>query len=113
MNNHPSDVTDKARPPYFFSLFRERLFRSQVAQDIGQPACLLLVYLSTMEEQRRAPAPVLLWTSQVMTDTGFTNRKSLEAARQRAVDGGWLAYQAHHTERAGAYRISIPLWARD
>jgi hypothetical protein len=76
--------------------------------DIGQSACLLLVYIAHTEDAARYSGPVRFWNEQLMTTLGYRSPKQLNAARDAAIKDGWLVYDRKHTRAVGRYFVTIP-----
>lgn len=96
------------RDSHFAHRFVRLLQKSCAAQDIGQTACLLLVYIAHTEDAARYSGPVRFWNEQLMSVMGFKSPKQLNDARQRAVDAGWLAYERNGNREVGRYFVIVP-----
>ena len=97
-----------ARDSHFAHKFTRLLQKSCAAMDIGQSACLLLVYIAHTEDAARYSGPVRFWNEQLMTTLGFRSPKQLNAAREAAIEDGWLVYDRKHTRAVGRYFVTIP-----
>lgn len=96
------------REPYFAIRFCRLLSQSEVAQAIGPEACWLLNVIVTTEDARRYTSPVTFYNGQLQTQCGFDSENRLNRHRQRAVDAGWLHYEAGGKSRPGVYWVTIP-----
>lgn len=100
---------DRARGEVFAMRFLRELAQAQAAGEVGPTGCWLLTVVVTTEDQTRYRGPVNFFNSQLCLLLGVTEN-TLDQARQRAVDAGWLAYEPGGPRRPGRYFVLI---ARD
>ena len=91
------------RDNHFAHKFTRLLTRACVANDIGPDAALLLVIVAHTEDAKRYSRPVTFWNEQILPLCGFANVKAMDRARSRAVEAGWLHYEAGGKGKPGAY----------
>ncbi len=103
MSSYPTD-----RKPYFAHRITRLLFKSCAAQRIGQDAVLLVIHIAHTEDAARYQGPVRFWNSQLNEVLGFRSPKSLNNARAKAVEAGWLVYERPHDRADGRYWTTIP-----
>lgn len=96
------------REPYYAHRLTRLLFKSCAAQSIGQDAVLLVIHIAHTEDAARYQGPVRFWNSQLNEVLGFRSPKSLNTARRRAVESGWLMYQRKNDRADGLYFTTIP-----
>lgn len=96
------------REQFFAHRFVRLLLKSCAALDIGQPACLLTVFIAHQEDSARYRGPVRFWNQQLMNCMGFKSPKQLVEARQKAIDAGWLHYERAGNREVGQYFVTIP-----
>lgn len=96
------------RDSHFAHKFTRLVMKSCAAMDIGQQACLLLVYIAHTEDAARYRGAVRFWNEQLLSVLGFRSPKQLTQARERAVAAGWLHYHRAGTREIGKYWVLIP-----
>jgi len=82
--------------------------KSCAAQEIGQQAVLLCVYVSHTEDAMRYTGPCKFWNEQLMNVLGFTSPKQLDRARDKAIQAGWLVYERPQNRAVGRYYTTVP-----
>jgi hypothetical protein len=97
-----------SREPFYSHKFTRLLFKSCAAQSLGRDAVLLLIHIVHTEDAARYQGPVRFWNSQLNEVLGFNSPKSLNNARDKAVEAGWLVYKRKHTRAVGSYFTTIP-----
>lgn len=102
MNAYPS------REPFYAHRFTRLLFKSCAAQSMGQDAVLLAIHVAHTEDAARYQGPVRFWNSQLNEVLGFRSPKSLNNARRKAVEAGWLRYERKNDRSDGVYWTTIP-----
>ena len=93
--------------PYAIRVVR-LLTKAAVATELGPEVCWLLTVIAGTQDARHYAGPVNFWNEQLMPLCGFGGRSRLVAARNKAVESGWLEYQPGGKGRAGRYRVVIP-----
>ena len=84
------------------------MHKTSLAAEIGRDAfCIIAVVLHT-EDAARYRGPVKFYNSQLQETLGFAKWDSFNRARQKAIDSGWLQYEANGNRGAGLYFITIP-----
>ncbi len=84
------------------------MHKAMVAAELGRDVfCLLAVILHT-EDAARYRGPVSYFNTQLMETLGFRKWETFAAARQKAIDAGWLQYEGCGKRTAGRYFITIP-----
>lgn len=96
------------REPFYAHRLTRLLFKSCAAQSIGQDAVLLIIHIAHTEDAARYQGPVRFWNSQLNETLGFCSPKSLNNARAKAVEAGWLQYQRKNIKAVGEYFTVIP-----
>ncbi len=96
------------RDQFWAHMYCRRLFKSCACQTIGHRAVLLCVHIAHTEDAARYQGPVMFWNSQLMETLGFSSRRMLDDARDRAVQGGWLVYERPHDRAVGQYWTVLP-----
>jgi hypothetical protein len=96
------------REKYFAHRLTRLLFKSCAAQSIGQDAVLLIIHIVHTEDAARYQGPVRFWNSQLNEVLGFRSPKSLNNARSKAVNAGWLVYERKNDRTDGLYFTTIP-----
>ena len=94
--------------PFFANRFIRLTAKVCVAQEIGQTAALLLVYVVQTEDSCYYRKPVRFWNEQLMSLLGLRSPKQLAAARDAAVNAGWLHYQRSGNRSIGEYWVVWP-----
>jgi len=93
--------------PWVISYCRAVL-HSKLATKIGSTAALLLVTVANiMDEAWSEGEPVEIWNGQLMGTLGIANWKTLDNARRKAVESGWLEYHSNG-DAAGSYKCITP-----
>lgn len=100
--------TYQTREKYFAHRLTRLLFKSCAAQSIGQDAVLLIIHIVHTEDAARYQGPVRFWNSQLNEVLGFRSPKSLNNARSKAVNAGWLVYERKNDRTDGLYFTTIP-----
>jgi hypothetical protein len=101
----------KAKPkrdPFFAHRLVRLLFKTCATLEIGEQAVLLIIHIAHTEDAIRYSKPVSFWNSQLDSVLGFRSPKQLNAARQRAIDAGWLHYERKNDRQVGCYWTDIP-----
>ncbi len=96
------------REPFYAHKLTRLLFKSCAAQSLGQDAVLLVIHIAHTEDAAKYQGPVRFWNSQLNEVLGFRSPKSLNNARHRAIEGGWLKYERSHDRAVGSYWTTIP-----
>jgi len=96
------------RPAFFAQKVTRLLFKTCAAQEVGQAATLLVVYIAATEDSARYRRAVTFYNSHLMAVLGFSKWEGLDRARRAAVDAGWLHYEAGGTRKPGRYWVKIP-----
>lgn len=96
------------KKPYYAHKLTRLLFKSCAAQSIGQDAVLLIIHIAHTEDAAKYQGPVRFWNSQLNEVLGFHSPKSLNNARRKAVEAGWLEYDRKNDRSDGVYSTKIP-----
>lgn len=96
------------REKYYAHRLTRLLFKSCAAQYIGQDAVLLVIHIAHAEDAAFYQGPVRFWNSQLNEAMGFRSPKSLNNARSKAVEAGWLVYSRKNDRADGVYFTTIP-----
>ena len=96
------------RESHFAHRFVRILHKSCAAQDIGTSAFALLCVIVHTEDASRYRGPCRFWNSQLMETLGFKSPKQLDAARDKAIEFGWLYYNRAGNRQVGEYYVIIP-----
>lgn len=88
--------------------FTRLLIKQAAAQSISVEAFALLTVVVATEDAKRYRGPVAFYNEQLMMLLGFGSKERLVKARERAIEAGWLHYQAGAKSRAGLYFVDIP-----
>ncbi len=83
------------------------------ANEIGTDGMALVTAVAMTEDAARYQRAVTFWNPQLMQILGFRSIGQLSRARKRAVEHGWLHYQAGTKSVAGRYFVGIPLAAKE
>lgn len=105
--NYPS------RDRFFSHRFVRLLTKACVAQDIGPTGVWLLAVIAHQEDAACYRRAVTFWDGQLMPILGVTDQKTLASARRKAVDSGWLHYEAGRKGIPGRYWVMVPSHAED
>lgn len=84
------------------------MIRVCAAQEIGTNGFLLVTVIAHTEDAKRYTDAVTFWNDQLMSILGFESWGQLDRARKRAVEAGWLHYEAGGKGRVGKYWTLIP-----
>lgn len=95
------------RDSFFAHRFCRLVFKSCIAQDIGQHAALLLCHIAHTEDAARYSGPVRFWNSQLQETLGLSPA-ALRKARDKAIAAGWLRYQRSSNRGVGHYFVLVP-----
>ena len=98
------------RQPYFAHRYCRLLTKTCSAQEIGHVAFALCVTIAHLEDAKRYRGPVTFYNEQLMPLIGVMKWESLDRARRRADDAGWLHYEAGNRGQRlpGRYWVTIP-----
>ncbi len=96
------------REPFYSHKITRLLFKSCAAQSLGQDAVLLIIHIAHTEDAAKYQGPVRFWNSQLNEVLGFRSPKSLNNARKKAEDAGWLIYDRKNDRTDGMYWTTIP-----
>jgi len=96
------------RPKFFAYKLTRMMFKTALANDIGPEACHLIIQIAHTEDATRYSKAVTFYNEQLLPVCGFTNVKSLDRARAKAVKSGWLVYLPGGKSKAGKYWTTIP-----
>jgi hypothetical protein len=96
------------RSTHWAHKYTRLLMKSCAAQEIGQQAVLLCVYVSHTEDAMRYTGPCKFWNEQLMNVLGFTSPKQLDRARDKAIEAGWLVYERPQNRAVGKYYTTVP-----
>lgn len=96
------------RPKFFAYKLTRMMFKTALANDIGPEACHLIIQIAHTEDATRYSKAVTFYNEQLLPVCGFTNVKSLDRARAKAVKSGWLVYKPGGKSKAGKYWTTIP-----
>ena len=105
MSSYPSA---ERQGKYFSHRFCRLLTKTATAQELGPEACWLLAVIVHQEDAIRYSRAITFWNDQLLPLCGFGSRKRLESARSKAVDAGWLHYEAGSKSKIGRYWVTIP-----
>ncbi|XZE21806.1 hypothetical protein SH449x_001713 [Pirellulaceae bacterium SH449] len=105
---HSQSLPYPPREAFYAHRFTRLLFKSCAAQAIGQDAVLLVIHIAHTEDAARYQGPVRFWNSQLNEVLGFRSPKSLNNARSKAVQAGWLVYSRKNDRSDGLYFTTIP-----
>jgi hypothetical protein len=95
------------RPQHFAHKFTRLLFRSCVGAQIGPDATLLLIAIVHCEDAKRYTGPVAFFSANLADQIGLSV-SSMERARARAIEAGWLHCIPGAKRRAAQYWVTIP-----
>jgi hypothetical protein len=87
-----------------------QLAKSCGAQQIGPDAAWLITVIAHVEDAKRYSGPVTFYNGQLMPIMGITKWDRFDRIRRRAVEAGWLHYDASPkgSRKAGVYWTLIP-----
>jgi hypothetical protein len=97
-----------SRGSFFAHKFVRLLMKSCAAQDMGQNAVLLCVFIAHTEDAMHYSGACRFWNEQLLSVMGFRSAKQLDAARDKAVEAGWLVYDRAGNRSVGRYWVTIP-----
>lgn len=89
------------RPTHFAHKFVRLTQKVCLAQEIGQGAVLLLCYVAHTQDAKHYTSPVTFFNEQLIPLLGLSGKRHLIAARNRAVESGWLEYEPGRKGIAG------------
>lgn len=101
-------ATYPKRPPYFAHKFVRRLTKSCAAMEIGPEACYLLTVIAFQEDSCRYKRAVMYYDEQLAALVGAGTERTLARYRVKAVEAGWLHYEAGRKRVPGRYWVTIP-----
>ena len=98
------------RKAYFANRYCRLLAETCAAQQIGHVSYVLCVTIAHREDAKRYKGPVTYYNEQLMPLIGVSKWESLESARNRAVQAGWLHYKPGNRGQRlpGRYWVTIP-----
>jgi hypothetical protein len=99
------------RPRFFAMKFLRLLTKTAAAQTIGADACWLLTIIATLEDVTHYRRGVTFYNEQLQALVGVKRWHTFDTIRQRAIDAGWLHYQAPPSGvrgKPGVYWVIIP-----
>lgn len=99
------------RPRFFAMKFLRLLNKTAAAQTLGADACWLLTIVVTTEDVAHYRRGVTYFNEQLMSLLGLTRWHTFNAIRARAVESGWLHYEAPPSGvrgKPGVYWVTIP-----
>lgn len=102
-----------ARPKFFANKVIRLLGKTCAANDIGLAAVWLVTQIVMTEDASGYRRAVTFYDGQLMPIVGVNSQKTLALARVKAVEAGWLAYEAGFKGKAGQYFVTIPQAALD
>ena len=104
MSNYPKD-----RGGSFFALkFCKLLSKTATANELGADATLLLMIIALKEDSKQYTDAPNYWNNQLMPLCGIGSPKRLLAARQKAIDAGWLHYEQGGKGKVARYWVLVP-----
>lgn len=96
------------REPCFAYKFCRKLAKRTAAQEIGAEACWLLTIVAMTEDARWYSGAVTFYNMQLAAMCGFDSENRLARHRAKAVDAGWLHYEAGGKRKPGVYWVTVP-----
>lgn len=96
------------RKSHFAAEFFRVLALSGAAADLGVNAAWLVTHVVFTEDAIRYTRAVRFFNEQLVARCGFANVKTLERARARAVELGWLHYVPGSRAKPGVYWVKVP-----
>jgi hypothetical protein len=98
------------RKTYFAHRYCRLLTKTCAAQEIGHIAFVLCVTIAHQEDSKRYTGPVTFFNEQLMPLIGVAKWESLDGARRRATQAGWLYYEPGNRGQRlpGRYWVTIP-----
>ena len=104
MHSYPRD-----RAGGFFALkFCKLLSKTAAANELGADAVLLLMIVVLKEDSKEYTDAPNYWNNQLMPLCGIGSVKRLISARKKAIDAGWLHYEAGGKGKVGRYWVLVP-----
>jgi hypothetical protein len=105
-----STLSYPKRKAYFAHRYCRLLTKTCAAQEIGHIAFVLCVTIAHQEDAKRYSGSVSFFNEQLMPLVGVTKWESLDRARQRAAQAGWLHYEpGNRGQRTpGRYWVTVP-----
>lgn len=95
------------RPTHFAHRVIRLMARVCAAQEIGTDGAWLVAIIAHTEHAKWYSSAVTFWNDQLMSVAGFTIGQ-LVRARKKAIDGGWLHYEAGGKGKVGRYWVCVP-----
>ena len=108
MTDPAERVAYPKRDPYFSHRFMRLLAETRAAQEIGSLSAWLLTVIVLQEDAGRYRRAVTFWDEQLTPLLGVKSLKVLRLAREKAVEFGWLHYEAGSRARPGRYWVTTP-----
>lgn len=98
------------RDKFFAYRYCRLLAKTCAAQDIGHISFALCVTIAHIEDAKRYTGPVTFYNDQLCSVVGVTKWKSLDNARKRASEHGWLHYEPgkQGCRQPGRYWVTVP-----
>lgn len=96
------------RESHFAHKLVRLMLHSCAAQEIGADGFLLVCAIAHTEDAKRYTGPVTFWNEQLIPILGMGSWGQLDRARKKAVEHGWLHYEAGGKGKAGKYWAVIP-----
>ena len=96
------------RKPFYCVSLGRALFESGENVLLGDKATELILYVAFKEDQFHYRGWVNFWNSQLSQILGIKSRDKFIAARQKAIDAGWLLYDRQHDRTPGLYMTLNP-----
>ena len=104
---NPSSEYPQGRK-FFAHRYIRLLTKTCAAQEIGHIAFCLCVTVAHQEDAKRYKGAVTYYNGQLLPLVGVDRWETLDHARARAMDAGWLHYEPGGTRRPGLYWVTIP-----
>jgi hypothetical protein len=106
----PSPSKYPRRGPYFAHRYCRLLTKTCAAQELGHAAFVLCVTIAHLEDAKRYAGPVTFFNEQLFPLIGVRKWESLDWARRRAVQVGWLHYEPGNRglRQPGRYWVTTP-----
>lgn len=82
--------------------------KAVVAQDLGHDVFTLLVVVAMTQDSNRHKSLVTFYSRQLIDVCGFGSESTLFRIRKKAVDAGWLTYEAGAKRKPAKYAIRLP-----
>jgi hypothetical protein len=101
------------REPFFSHRFVRLLAKVCAAQDIGPAGAWLLTVIVQTEDAAHYKRAVTWYDAQLLPILGVDSQKTLARIRNKAVEAGWLHYEAGCKGRVSRYWVMIPEQAQD